>query len=406
MSFDKINAIDDSNDISQMNVVISLMEYYQKQLDIMENCDNPETLFIESDGLPEEPEILREKHKEHNNKNKFTNNIKNALSKLIEMIVNAFKKIISKIKSIGSKEKQTADLIKNNPEECKRIGEALMENSGKQDKITQEGGLISKYDGNLENYIGARRFEMIASDADKKEAFLKLKKIQDKAKAKEAAKLARKEIYGVLKEYVPFGILRNVGIGAAITLCATLFIMIYKRKTNYQLPTAGDVGQCCLRLNSQIQKSINSDKMGNVTVDPKTKDYMNRVSNWVKRYNKNMPDFENKHSAYEFTSEQQKIFVDAVYFAASATDQRFVDILKKAIESLKQLNGYIKKQNGGFKTNHLIDVSKQYSQFVIGINKAMNVGSDLIKNMGLSAETVKEYQYKKEREYKQSKAIL
>ena len=80
-------------------------------------------------------------------------------------------------------------------------------------------------------------------------------------------------------------------------------------------------------------------------------------------------------------------------------------MLQDSIGLLKQFNAVIKKSDG-IVVNHLVDVSKQYANFIIGINKAITVGSDLIKNMGLSLQQIRGYQNQKERNYKPSKAII
>ena len=412
-----MTTIDEIVQEQEMSTVIALLEYYQKQLDLSEYETDVYVEHVRGIGMTTPSEKAREEQEKEevtntsnekesvNDKQSLGTKIKSGISKLINMIINGFKKIISKIKSIGKSETKVTDMIVNNPDACKEAGEKLQQIA--KSKVTQEAATLT-------DVIAHNRFKDLnkLSPAEKADLVRYYDKQQAAKKAAEdAAKYAaeRKEAISdavnSIKKFVPFGLLRNIGIGAVIALCATLFILIYKRKTNYQLPSVTDIGRSCVELNSQLQKSMNGNGLKNVTINPKTKDYMTRVANWNKKYTKNEQEFESKHSEFELTREQEKTFVDAVYLAASAKNDRFISVLQDSIGLLKQFNAVIKKSNG-IVVNHLVDVSKQYANFIIGINKAITVGSDLIKNMGLSLQQIRGYQNQKERNYKPSKAII
>lgn len=412
-----MTTIDEIVQEQEMSTVIALLEYYQKQLDLSDYETDVYVEHVRNIGMTTPSEKAREEQEKEevtntsnkkesvDDKQSLGTKIKSGISKLINMIINGFKKIISKIMSIGKSETKVTDMIVNNPDACKEAGDKLQQIA--KSKVTQEAATLT-------DVIAHNRFKDLnkLSPAEKADLVRYYDKQQAAKKAAEDAakdaaerKEAISDAVNSIKKFVPFGLLRNIGIGAVIALCATLFILLYKRKTNYQLPSVTDIGRSCVELNSQLQKSMNGNGLKNVTINPKTKDYMTRVANWNKRYTKNEPEFESKHSEFELTREQEKIFVDAVYLAASAKNDRFIGVLQDSIGLLKQFNAVIKKSNG-IVVNHLVDVSKQYANFIIGINKAITVGSDLIKNMGLSLQQIRGYQNQKERDYKPSKAII
>lgn len=429
---------------TMLNDTIMESEYFVLR-DLLDNYSK--MLIMEDYVMEQETENDGDDNNDKGGESVFTK-IKNAIMKVINMIINVIKKIGNFFKSFRSKKyKKISEVIIHDKAQCAQIGRKLQTSVSQTtteyfvqeaDELTilkKAGENLLKDSKELAKELGdsavnmGKKFGEIGTAAGEK-AWGKLedyayrddiafKSARDAAyETAHNAQVRHMKSYG---EYIgpkmiddgakagvvaaasssaPSGILIGASVVGAILICAAIFIIISKYK-NCDLPEPREIDQTCKNISTncdQLVEVIKNTNTGSIKrikspIDSSSKNVMRRVNNWRTKYENNKISVDKNSKS--LTQTQERLLADAAYFCSLSNEYDFKTSMNELTKKLENLKSAINKlpddMEKNVKTkvyNVLTNTMKSYIEFVVSIQSIQKIGMSAMENMAMAAKTL------------------